>query len=1690
MADNQTDQAQYQLPEGTGNNPQEDYNENWELANRFGMGMTVEIQTGHGGLEGEWYTLDNTGKAIKADASDSTKCRIVFMLVEDTAAGLQGRFIKGGNWKKTSWGLVVNSHYWLSQTTPGAWTTTRPATGNIIRLGRAQEGGETFHIQVSSEVEVIASGGGLPHVTVGPDPTDDYPLASAATAGENPGTIIGVKQGAYVETANIQLKEGQSLVALGGTHNDGTPGPGDDPSVTILMGDYRLIVPDADFKIEGILFDFTPATDNVKIDIDGANGIMRDVWFDLAGGALHTGVDIGAASHYSRYERIRVICDTTTRDPFENNGNENTIVDLRVTGGYYDATNAVKIIGDKNMVSDVNVSGITAVAGQCMCLLVEGDQNVIHGIHLDRGSLAMNGLLVGGTMNVVSGGSIIGSGSAYRAVSLFGSKNTIRAINILGGSVGFDVWGSNVGCEITGCTIDGVATGIDSAGSVRLKVIGNHFINNTNTYDIDQVSTDIGWIIIGNTFDMDVRLQGDYSIFDGNIRDSASGNLVITATANQNYIGTNYGFQYGTSDLGTNTQFGCRIHRAILDPTVNDDENDGYENGMFWLNTATPELFYLSDGTAGAAVWNSLAGGGDNAIKYYTVTTPTELQNALDDLRLSSVVAKGIITLGANISTSGTYNPGGPLNKDLVIRCLTGSRYYWEIANGFSISFDEDGCKCEVWNVEIRTTGTTAMFTSSGSGSGEPEMSLEVDYHNCLFTSLTATAGAMVKQNYYGNLRVSLNQCDWDNSSSDSGAVGTYLVGSSLNDSALYLPHGIEVYIRSSRTEGPLIARNNANNSVYVHVMQSTIEDPDTDGVWYNPNTLGGSAASPNGAFLVHYDSASIFSRNLVSGTALPVDFRVIGNAYTEIIVDKDWGGLDVPGRIYTAVEDAVDWTQANPSQAPFLIKIGPGEFLIERSFILDTVAVSFEGCGKGVTTLKFDRSNESASNYWIRTGTSGDPEYAPRIAFAMCGYTDQTTYGLLASSVTWEGVWHIRNMTIALQYAGNRTDASAIIPVYHRPAGLNSSRWDISDVEFKSINSPVRKVNSTPDFPAIHHDVEGSPTWGTNTANPTGKIAIERCDFRGSQLMTGTVSITSGTNGLSGSGTAFQTELFVGGLIQIEQRTYEIASITDDTTATIVGTADQTATSEPAVAIHPWSQAININTHELTADPLVTVRDCSFEWVLDRILYSYSNRTEIANIKSYNCTMHDVNHGTPAVSQSMFVNFDYATYSGIEVEHYGYLAKVFTDDLWGIFGCFGSSKTKFINCRAINGSNTYRYRTGLWATDQTIKAVNCEFGGTYDGRLYGAYLDGSYGERSVFDNCVFGAGTPNYSLYLTGTGRTECAFSNCHFDEQVYVGSIQQKAKFTACVIDDNMTILGDDFVIEGCQITESGKTLLINGAADGRVVNNWINGFVQFSGSPTNLLLEGNYIYNAVYGQIGAGSRIIGNRVEGHVTGGALALNDDVVMANNIWEWRHGNYLDTTGGVNRAVIEGNVFKQAGSSTAAVLFQLSTSLSDYISFANNVIYLDNTLTNFSVIVTDGNISITGNKFYGCAQASGYYIIDTTSYYCAISDNFFRVESFGGEVIAAGSNGWNTIHGNIIEVVSVSGSPQLINNDGDHCTIMGNSIIWTSGTPTGIDNSGDYVTIIGNSIYRGSTPSGTGINDTGANTQVANNAVN
>jgi hypothetical protein len=105
------------------------------------------------------------------------------------------------------------------------------------------------------------------------------------------------------------------------------------------------------------------------------------------------------------------------------------------------------------------------------------------------------------------------------------------------------------------------------------------------------------------------------------------------------------------------------------DPTINDDNTDGYLSGDTWFNTVTKELFTLGDNSTGAAVWATGVSGGKVAI--YDANGKPTFYNTIQD----AVAVGGLIHIFANITTTSTINMVQGTSINL---------------NGFSITMSND----------------------------------------------------------------------------------------------------------------------------------------------------------------------------------------------------------------------------------------------------------------------------------------------------------------------------------------------------------------------------------------------------------------------------------------------------------------------------------------------------------------------------------------------------------------------------------------------------------------------------------------------------------------------------------------------------------------------------------------------------------------------------------------------------------------------------------------------------------------------------------------------------------------------------------------------------------------------------------------------------------------------------------------
>ncbi|MCA9373637.1 MAG: hypothetical protein R3B71_03825 [Candidatus Gracilibacteria bacterium] len=252
-------------------------------------------------------------------------------------------------------------------------------------------------------------------------------------------------------------------------------------------------------------------------------------------------------------------------------------------------------------------------------------------------------------------------------------------------------------------------------------------------------------IIINNTVEGANATATGISLFDNVDNTSVIGNAVRggpssfsigiannAATNAGNIIADNQFSSVTTTivDAGTNAKLETNHHRATANPTVNDDINDGYDVGTFWINTATNLTFINVDSTAGAASWV--------AVDYrFAVSTPPATCNASFAGQTFMDTDSGIVYVcdtsnGRNkwLSTqdnvifgeqSGNCGAGdSPGNEDgcavdwgssLGPDNATNVGFYIPhdiTVTGFGFSADNDSCFFGSFDVEVWSTGSSS----------------------------------------------------------------------------------------------------------------------------------------------------------------------------------------------------------------------------------------------------------------------------------------------------------------------------------------------------------------------------------------------------------------------------------------------------------------------------------------------------------------------------------------------------------------------------------------------------------------------------------------------------------------------------------------------------------------------------------------------------------------------------------------------------------------------------------------------------------------------------------------------------------------------------------------------------------------------------------------------------------------------
>jgi len=257
---------------------------------------------------------------------------------------------------------------------------------------------------------------------------------------------------------------------------------------------------------------------------------------------------------------------------------------------------------------------------------------------------------------------------------------------------------------------------------------------------------------------------------------------------------------------------------------------------------------------------------------YYSVADEDELKAALDDLQARSGF-RGDITITANISANGDYDPSGALDKDLIIRSPENSRYELELGNGFLLYTEEDGHTFKFFNLDLAIAGTASpVLECRGGNTGEPENVLNIIFQNCDITNTASSSTrSLCYLGYTGTLNVKLIQSSYDGS----GVTNSLFALTGGNDGHTAL-QGINIEVINSDVDGPFVHRQSNYPSVFVRVINSAFADTAGNGIWRS-DTYPGTPVRPGGSFTVLYDRNSRMNKSLLSGSTEEIVFRTLG---------------------------------------------------------------------------------------------------------------------------------------------------------------------------------------------------------------------------------------------------------------------------------------------------------------------------------------------------------------------------------------------------------------------------------------------------------------------------------------------------------------------------------------------------------------------------------------------------------------------------------------------------------------------------------------------------------------------------------------------------------------------------------------------------------------------------------------------
>ena len=555
--------------------------------------MAIDVQAGATSLIFEYVDfVITTGTDVVIDSNEGTAPTLSVKFISSNDAGGAGEVLK----PKASANINVASTIFIDSRSSDAplelndWDVTLAGGGSVNTSGiiisvPAQSIFVSPNMNLQGAIDSLEFVGNGGTITLLPG---THTISSPLMIEDNDINIIGYGDSSIISASGFT--GGATIAAIQVGAADGTA-----PVNGTILKDFKLEVTGTGASdIHGIRVcggeDNT--VDNVTVQKvsgqsgSGATAHMGIEMIDGTAGCAGTCVltrpviinsrvfgNSGATAYFT--DGIHVSSDNDTSGVF---GNDQGAVNILVDGNFVDyvAETAYAFVGvDDASLFNNRASRMAAGGGG-------------YGIYIG------NANKVNMTANIFSGSSSATSpaigiedfntGVAKQTINSIFNNNIIDGFG--NGGVGFDAgfqMGSTTNTAIYNNIFENnVIAGAAAGTTVGIEIQGdaddNHFLNNQ---------------LVGGTnpWDTGVDLQSaleERNIIAGNQYDNVT--TVIT-------------------DAATGTRRIVLHHQATTDPTVNDDDGDGYEVGTLWINTSTNASYILTDKTVGAAVWNSIQSG-------------------------------------------------------------------------------------------------------------------------------------------------------------------------------------------------------------------------------------------------------------------------------------------------------------------------------------------------------------------------------------------------------------------------------------------------------------------------------------------------------------------------------------------------------------------------------------------------------------------------------------------------------------------------------------------------------------------------------------------------------------------------------------------------------------------------------------------------------------------------------------------------------------------------------------------------------------------------------------------------------------------------------------------------------------------------------------------------------------------------